>query len=88
MAAFENDLWPGTVLDSDGRPFSREFCGIHNCASVAVRADGSRRCLLCETHDAMFSQPGFRPLPCHRDYEAWKRGGFMQWRAALREGDG
>jgi hypothetical protein len=78
MTDFANELWPGTTLGTDGRPHSRDCCHIHNCASIARFDDGSWRCLLCETHDRMYSEPGFIPLPCHRDYDDWLEGKFMQ----------
>jgi hypothetical protein len=78
MTDFANELWPGTRLGRDGRPYSKDFCRIHNCASIAQFSDGSWRCLLCETHDRMYSEPDFNRLPCHRDYEDWLGGKFMQ----------
>jgi len=77
-ASFKNEPWLGTHIGADGRPQSVEYCRIHNCASIARFADGSWRCLLCETHDRMYSEKGFPPLPCHRDYEAWGAGKFMK----------
>jgi len=65
-------------MGRDGRPFSKDYCRLHNCCSVARWPDGSWRCLLCHTGDEMYSKPDFDPLTCHKIYyERWKVGLFM-----------
>lgn len=75
------ELWPGTIMRADGRPFSNNRgCSLHNCVEVVRRDDGAYRCLLCESDERDFLASG---KPRHRQmaarYAAWMDGRFMPW---------